>query len=69
MMFKNRMTRDQLLDQHLAINAAIQSRDAVAARAAVTAHMAYVEQAYHDQMRAEKNERVARQRLEHETGR
>ena len=39
------------------------------ARAAVTAHMAYVEQAYHDQMRAEKNERVARQRLEHETGR
>ncbi|MCU0903910.1 MAG: FCD domain-containing protein [Tabrizicola sp.] len=68
-MFRNRMTRDQLLDQHRAINAAIQARDPAAARAAVAAHMAYVEQAYHDQIRAEKNERVARQRLEHEASR
>ncbi len=51
-MFRNRMTRDQLLDQHRAINAAIQARDPGAARAAVAAHMAYVEQAFHDQMRA-----------------
>lgn len=69
MMFKNRMTRDQLLDQHRAINAGIQARDPDAARAAVAAHMAYVEQAYHDQMRAEKNERIALQRLEHEANR
>ncbi|NHB76386.1 FCD domain-containing protein [Rhodobacter calidifons] len=68
-MFKNRMTRDQLLDQHRAMNAGIQARDPVAARAAVTAHLAFVEQAFHDQMRAEKNEAIARQRLEHETGR
>jgi GntR family transcriptional repressor for pyruvate dehydrogenase complex len=69
MMFRNRMTRDQLLDQHRAINTAIQARDPVAGRAAVAAHMDYVEQAYHDHIRAEKNERVARQRLEHEASR
>jgi GntR family transcriptional regulator, transcriptional repressor for pyruvate dehydrogenase complex len=68
-MFRNRMTRDQLLDQHRAINAAIQGRDPRAARAAVGAHMAYVEQAFHDQMRAEKHESIARQRLEQEASR
>ncbi len=68
-MFKNRMTRDQLLDQHRAINAAIQARDPAAARTAIAAHMAYVEQAFHDQMRAEKHESIARQRLEHEASR
>lgn len=68
-MFRNRMTRDQLLDQHRAINAGIQARDPVAARAAIGAHMAYVEQAFHDQMRAEKHESIARQRLEQEVSR
>lgn len=68
-MFRNRITRDQLLDQHRAINAAIQARDPAAARAAVAAHMAYVETAFHDQMRAEKNETIARQRLEREASR
>lgn len=68
-MFKNRMTRDQLLDQHRAINAAIQARDPEAARRAVAAHLAYVEQALHDQMRADKNELIARQRLEQEANR
>ncbi|RYI32847.1 MAG: FCD domain-containing protein [Acetobacteraceae bacterium] len=68
-MFKNRMTRDQLLDQHRAINAAIQARDPAAARAAVGAHLSYVEAAFHDQMRAEKHESIARQRLEQEASR
>lgn len=68
-MFRNRMTRDQLLDQHRAMNTALQARDPVAARAAVEAHLAYVEQAFIDQMRAEKNETIARQRLEHEASR
>ena len=68
-MFRNRMTRDQLLDQHRAINAGIQARDPTAARAAVAAHLAYVEQAFHDQMRAEKHESIARQRLEQEASR
>jgi GntR family transcriptional regulator, transcriptional repressor for pyruvate dehydrogenase complex len=68
-MFKNRMTREQLLDQHRAVNAAIQARDPEAARTAVAAHLAYVEQAFHDQMRAEKHEAIAQQRLEHEASR
>ena len=68
-MFRNRMTRDQLLDQHLAINTAIQARDPEAARAAVVSHLTYVEQAYTDQLRAERHETIARQRLEHEASR
>ena len=69
MMFKNRLTRDMLLDQHAAINAAIQSRDPKAARAAVEAHMDYVKQAMSDQIKATRNEAIARQRLEHERNR
>ena len=68
-MFRNRMTRDQLLDQHLAINTAIQARDPEAARAAVVSHLTYVEQAYTNQLRAERHETIARQRLEHEASR
>ena len=68
-MFKNRMTRDQLLDQHRAMNTAVQARDPVAARAAVEAHLSFVEQAFVDQTRAEKHETIARQRLEHEASR
>jgi len=66
MMFRNRMTRDMLLDQHRAINAAIQARDPRAARVAVAAHMDYVDQALQDQARADRNEAVARQRMQHE---
>jgi len=68
-MFRNRMTRDQLLDQHRTINAAIQTRDPAEARAAVVSHLAYVEAAYTDQLRAEKHESIARQRLDHEVNR
>ncbi|AZL59665.1 FCD domain-containing protein [Tabrizicola piscis] len=68
-MFKNRMTREQLLDQHRAMNTAVQARDPAAARAAVEAHLNFVEQALVDQIRAEKNETIARQRLEHEESR
>ena len=68
-MFRNRMTREQLLEQHRAMNDALQARDPVAARAAVEAHLTYVEQAFVDQMRAEKHESIAQQRLEHEAGR
>ncbi len=66
MMFKNRMTRDNLLDQHRAINTAVQARDPQAARAAVEAHMNYVETAMADQIKANRNEAVAKLRLEHE---
>jgi GntR family transcriptional repressor for pyruvate dehydrogenase complex len=68
-MFKNRMTREQLLDQHRAMNTAVQARDPAGARAAVEAHLNFVEQALVDQIRADKNETIARQRLEHEESR
>ena len=68
-MFGNRMTREQLLDQHRVMNDAVQARDPVAARAAVEAHLTYVEQAFTDRMRAEKHETIARQKLEQEASR
>jgi GntR family transcriptional regulator, transcriptional repressor for pyruvate dehydrogenase complex len=67
--FRQRTTRDTLLDQHRAINAALQARDPAAARAAVAAHLDFVERALADQQRTQRNEAVARQRLEHEQGR
>jgi GntR family transcriptional repressor for pyruvate dehydrogenase complex len=68
-MFKQRTTRGALLEQHSRINAAIQARDPEAARAAVDAHLAYVEKALSDQQKADRNEAVARQRFEHEQSR
>ena len=64
-MFKQRTTRDMLLDQHRAINVAIQARDPAAARAAVEAHLTFVEEAMTAQRKAEKNEEIARLRMEH----
>lgn len=68
-MFKQRTTRDMLLDQHRAINDALQARDPEAARAAIEAHLDFVGEALRDDLIAERNERIARQRLEHETSR
>jgi GntR family transcriptional repressor for pyruvate dehydrogenase complex len=69
MMFKQRATRDGLLDQHRAINTAIQARDPAAARAAVEYHLSYVEQTLGDLQIAERNERIAQQRYQHEIAR
>lgn len=68
-MFKQRTTRGALLDQHRAINVAIQARDPDAARAAINAHLNYVEKALADQQKADRNEAIARQRFEHEQSR
>lgn len=65
-MFRNRPTRDALLEQHRAINAAIQARDGAAARAAVAAHMDFVDVALNEQRKAERNEALARLRLQHQ---
>ncbi|MEE4347891.1 MAG: FCD domain-containing protein [Paracoccaceae bacterium] len=65
-MFRNRSTRDLLLEQHRAINEAIQARDPAGARGAVEAHLSFVEQALIDQKKAERHEDIARQRFEHE---
>ena len=67
-MFKQRTTRQALLNQHRSINDALQARDSDAARAAVHAHLDFVERSLRDQKNAERNENVARQRLDHETG-
>ena len=68
-MFKQRMTRDHLLDQHGAINVALQARDRAGARAAVAAHLNYVESALSDQQKADRNEAFAKKRFEHEAER
>ena len=68
-MFNQRTTRGALLDQHRAINTALQARDPEGARAAVTTHLDYVERALSDQQKSDRNEAIARQRLAHETER
>ncbi|ANT60393.1 GntR family transcriptional regulator [Salipiger sp. CCB-MM3] len=68
-MFKQRTTREALLEQHRAINAALQARDATAARAAVQAHLGYVEAALAADRKATRDEDVARQRYDRVTSR
>ena len=68
-MFKHRDTRDQLLEQHQAINAALQARDAGGARAAVARHLDFVETALTADRKAAANAAIARQRLDRETSR
>ncbi len=64
--FARDSTRDALLHQHRAINAAIQARDPAAARAAIEVHLDYAMEAIRDLRTAEENEAVARQRLRRE---
>lgn len=66
MMFKQRTKRTDLLEQHRAINAALQARDPGSARRAVEEHLSYVQTALSELRRAENNEAVAKQRFEHE---
>jgi len=68
-MFKQRTTRDQLLEQHRAINEAIQARDPQLARQAAEAHMTYVENSLSDLRKALKHEEIARLRYQHELAR
>ena len=68
-MFKQRMTRDALLDQHRAINTALQNRDPAGARAAIESHLRFVESALFNQQKTERNESFAKKRLEHENRR
>ncbi len=68
-LFKQRSTRDLLLDHHRAINDAIQTRDETAARAAVVEHLTYVEMSLDAMRKAEKNEEIAQLRYAHEVER
>ncbi|MCC5991441.1 MAG: FCD domain-containing protein [Rhodobacteraceae bacterium] len=65
MIFQQRVTRDDLLAQHKAINAALQARDPITARRAAHTHLDFVEQMMSDLKRSQKNEEIARLRLEH----
>ncbi len=65
-MFKNRVTRDMLLDQHRAINSAVQARNALAARKAVEVHLDFVQAAMLEQIKYNHNESIAKLRLENE---
>lgn len=67
-MFQQRTNREAILDQHRAINDALQDRDPQGARQAVEQHLSFVEQCLEDQQKALRNEAIAQQRLEHETG-
>ena len=66
-MFNQRTTRNTMLDQHRAINDALQARDGQAAKDAVHAHMDHIEVSLRDQQKAQRNEIVAQQRLDHAT--
>jgi GntR family transcriptional repressor for pyruvate dehydrogenase complex len=67
--FRQKTTRGALLDQHRAINAALQARDPAAARAAVEQHLTFVERALAEQEKSERHEELARLRLEQEHSR
>ncbi len=51
------------------MNSGLQARDPAAARAAVVAHLTYVEHSLTAQIKAERNEDIAKQRFEHEQSR
>lgn len=62
-LFNQRTTRSNLLDQHRAINSALQERAPGKAREAVETHIDFVRNALSDEVKAEQNEAIARQRL------
>lgn len=64
-MFKQRTTRVTLLDQHRAINDAIQARKPAEARKAVETHLNYVETNLRADKESERHEAVAKLRMEH----
>ncbi|WP_299900449.1 FCD domain-containing protein [uncultured Ruegeria sp.] len=68
-MFRQRATREAILDQHRAINVALQQRDPLAARNAIECHLDFVERCMADQQKTDRNEAIAQQRLQHEIGR
>jgi GntR family transcriptional repressor for pyruvate dehydrogenase complex len=65
-LFSHRTTRATLLDQHRAILDAVTARDPAGARAAVEAHLDYVESAMREQRRQMQNDATARLKLARE---
>ena len=67
--FRQKTTRAALLEQHAGIWAAIRSREPDAAEAAVRAHLGFVRRALIDAQTHQRNEDIARLKLEHERSR
>ncbi|MGB0900551.1 FadR/GntR family transcriptional regulator [Halocynthiibacter sp.] len=66
-MFHQETTADLMLEQHRAINNALQARDPKAARDACESHMEYVSSCLQAQKQRDENETIARLRLASET--
>lgn len=65
-LFAMRTTRHGLLTQHRTIHDAVTARDPQAARAAIEAHLDFIETAMQDQLRLRRNEQTAQLRYEQE---
>lgn len=68
-MYLQPKAKDALLEEHQAINDALQRRDCAGARAAIEQHMDHVEAALKAQRRTARNDSIVRQRIEHESAR
>ncbi|MEM8980012.1 MAG: FCD domain-containing protein [Pseudomonadota bacterium] len=64
-MFKQRATRDVLLEQHRAINDALQARDKKQAQQAVHDHLTFVEATLAAHNKSQMHEDIAKRRLQH----
>lgn len=67
--FGQQTTREALLDQHRAINTAVQSREPEKARAAAQTHLGFVKSALLQEQKIQKNEAIAKLKLEQEEAR
>lgn len=63
LLFQVKTTRNDILNQHRAINTALQARDPEAAQAAIVAHLNFIETALVQNIRQRRNETIAKQRL------
>lgn len=68
-MFRQRTRKGELLEQHGAINAALQAREPERAQRAVEEHLNFVEQSLRENFRAEENAAMAERRYQHEQSR
>ena len=66
--FRQKTTRQTLLEQHHQINQSIQARDPQGARRAIEQHLGFVKQALKAERAHEKNEAIARLKLGREHG-
>jgi len=69
LLFGKNSTRTRLLEQHRAIMDAIVARDPQGARAAVVAHLGFIEEAMHQLIKDAGYEQTARQRMAHQKAR